>query len=157
MPWTPPRTWTNTERVTSKLLNDNVYGNIEYMRYLAPISSVVDTDNSVFSTSSTSFVDVTPASITLITGATAQLFIFASGTISPGSATCTFRFMIDGVALGDATNGQAYVNNSEACSFTLDYISDALSAGSHTVKLQMKVASGTRTMNMLEFTVFEGL
>jgi hypothetical protein len=100
-------------------------------------------------TTSTSFVDVTGATVTLTTGA----FPVAYGVVqnhfnSGASAQQYFNIMIDST-LQHGTSGlflrtHSSANNPSNGSFT--GLSAALSAGSHTIKEQWRLSDGTSTI-----------
>jgi hypothetical protein len=118
------------------------------------------------STASTSLVDLTGATITITTAASRYLLIF-SCTTSNTSADVqhTFNFAVDGTlqfgTAGMATN-VSDAGGSENDGFTMTYLTDVLSAASHTFKVQWKVSAGTGTVransaNVLHFAAIPTL
>jgi hypothetical protein len=120
-----------------------------------------------YTTTSTSFVDVdgTNLALTITTGARRVLVSLAAQARHDSVSGSTFiDLMLDGTSLSGATNGivaftQNNVNYLWNPSFT--YITDALSAGSHTFKLRWRVDAGTGTLRgntttgVLRFAVAE--
>lgn len=104
-----------------------------------------------YTTTSTSFVDVdaTNMALTITTGAR-RCLVGLTGTVANSSAGATnmFDVDIDGVRQGgtfgimtDRTPSATYRQNA---SFT--YLTDLLTAASHTFKLQWRTTAGTLTM-----------
>lgn len=99
-------------------------------------------------TTSTTFVDLTSASITITTGARRVLLTFAaSGWNSSAASLVKLDFMVDGTRVG-GTVGLINVNagaNAER-NLCMTYLTDVLSAASHTFKVQWCVNAGTGTI-----------
>jgi len=123
----------------------------------APVSGRVKRTSADISTSSTSLVDVTGATITFTTGANPILY-GATATWRNGTTggDAYFNVMIDST-LEMGTSGSpshtihAATANANA-SFTNQ--SAALSAASHTIKMQWKVTSGTMVLLARSSTAF---
>ena len=99
-----------------------------------------------FTTTSTSFVDVTNLVSTVTTGANRVLLIF-SGVLSNGNADAAslLTFTVDGTNQG-GTNGLMQVNTSGADTAengTMIFLTAALTAASHTFRVQLRADSGT--------------
>ena len=101
------------------------------------------------SNTSTSFVDVTGASITITTGAN-PIYIGACFSVRNNNVDydTSFNFTIDGaLQMGNLGVIQDQGSSTSAWSLCSPHVqSVALSAGSHTIKLQWKVAGGTSLM-----------
>lgn len=96
-------------------------------------------------TTSTSFTDLTGASITITTAAVRCLVIVSLMAVNSnaGVSTC-FDVDIDGTRFANTTNGIARMIGStiwEHIGFT--FFTDVLSAGSHTFKIQWRVTANT--------------
>jgi hypothetical protein len=156
--WTAPRTWVNDDLITAGEVNTDWRDNLEFLRG-APFATVSDLDGTVFSTASTTFVDVTGATATFTTAGTARLYVFVNGSANSGGTANTvyLTLTVDGANVGHSTLGLQYLSQAGVSPFGFTYLTSNLSAGSHTVKLQMRVSSGTRTLNLLTFTVSEVL
>lgn len=100
-------------------------------------------------TTSTSFADLTGASITFTTGARRVLLTFTGSWYHSSTATMAIDFDIDGARASGADFGLAVWNVNHAGNaqpVTITYLTNVLSAASHTFKVQWKVSSGTGTM-----------
>lgn len=115
---------------------------------LAAQGRVVRTAGDV-STTSTSFVDLTDASITLTTTARPVLIgLTGSCQNSIQGQNVMFDLDIDGTRQG-GTNGLANLQADAAnaqMTIGLTYLTASLSAGSHTFKIQWRISSGTGTI-----------
>jgi hypothetical protein len=102
-------------------------------------------------TSSTTFVDVTSLSITLTTGARRCLIGFVGhGYVNNATGTMCLDIDIDGTRVSGATDGAMLVSQHATASETMNLsftwlTATALSAASHTFKVQFKVLSGSHT------------
>ncbi len=99
-----------------------------------------------FSTDSTSYVDVTDLTITFTLEDEDRKFLLLlnAGDLyhSISGEVINFTINIDGSNVGDLV---AYMTSGypPRVPFSMSYITDSLSAGSHTFKVQMKVSTGT--------------
>lgn len=100
-----------------------------------------------FSTSSTSNVDVTGMSVTLTTGASASVIVFASVPCSvAGGNSALFDWNIDGADTGST---QGVETSATSTMTTLFRVVTGLSAGAHTIKLRVRSSGGSAvTINM---------
>lgn len=102
-----------------------------------------------FTTASTSFVDVTGMSVTITTGARRCLVAaIVAGTVNNAAGTMAVTLDIDGTDQGGATNGmlplgQAIISETQNWSFM--FLTDVLTAASHTFKLRAKVYNAAHT------------
>jgi hypothetical protein len=104
-----------------------------------------------FNTNSTSFVDITGLTITETITSGKRVMLFFSGPVANDTlgAYNSLTFTVDGTAVG-ASDGLFFARQEvaaywEPCSIM--FITDALTAGSHTFKVQTKVDTGTVTIN----------
>lgn len=116
---------------------------------------------------STSFADVdaTNLSLAITTGARRVMVVVqAVGSVSDGSGAIGLDINLDGARLGGTTGGLVHrqvaaANENENLSFT--YITDTLTAASHTFKLQWLQANSSHTATLkgsdptLSFAVVE--
>ena len=98
------------------------------------------------SVTSTGFTDVADVSVTTTTKANAKLSIslLAYGK-APVGQEMRLTLVLDGTNMGGA-GGLAWTEQDKVGCLNAQGLSSALSAGSHTVKLQAKVTSGTGTI-----------
>ena len=99
-----------------------------------------------FSTTSTSYADVTDLSITVSTPESRRYLLICSGTIWNVTAdkTTYLTFDIDGSNTGDLL--EYYIESVTTAayhSFSIHYITDKLATTAHTFKVRMKVSGGT--------------
>ncbi len=106
--------------------------------------SFVNKSDASFTTTSGTFVDVTGLSITVTTGANRVLLMSSFSTeISTASYEC-FTFDIDGTDVG-GSNGlfrHQLPNANQPIAVCMYYLTNTLSAASHTFKVNMFAASG---------------
>lgn len=103
------------------------------------IGSAERTAGDVTTTSGT-LVDLTGMSVTITTGARRVLLGFQSQVmVTGGGIAANFTFTIDGTVVSGTDGwGQVDAGGSTAHLVTLAYLTDALSAGSHTFKVQWR-------------------
>lgn len=103
---------------------------------------------SAFTTTSTSYTDLTGMSVTGSTGAHRCLVNF-TGSVSNNTtgAWTALALLVDGSNVLAGTHGWIAIATSRGSndlySVNFSYLTDVLSAASHTFKVQMKVSSGT--------------
>lgn len=98
-------------------------------------------------TGSTSFTDLTGASITKTTDAHRVLLTFTCATNNSGANANCFDFLVDGVRVSGATFGFVHIGNALSTQVvTMVFLTDVLSAGAHTFKVQWRVTAGTGTV-----------
>lgn len=112
------------------------------------LASGVAESQSAFSTSSTSYVDITNMTVTLTTGARRCLVTFAGSVSNNNAGSWTaIRLLIDGNDTGNSTNVGistfSSANANDIGNAAISFLTDVLTAGSHTFKLQMRVSAGT--------------
>lgn len=140
--WTAPRTWISGEIVTAALLNSHLRDNLDWLK--TPTESGRIQFAADFTSTSATYVDVTGVTTTLTTNGGGLDVIWRAQISNSGPASVTFQLVIDGVSselLGSCFTGSATSNV-----WTIATHVAALSAGSHTIKIQTKVASGTTTI-----------
>jgi hypothetical protein len=111
--------------------------------------SVASRTSGDLTTASTSFVDATGLTTTITTGAHRCLvFLQASGNNSANNGNTATDLAIDGTRQGGGY-GLAVANSPAAAgngNLGFVYLTSALSAASHTLKIQWRVDAGTGTM-----------
>ena len=104
-----------------------------------------------YTTGSASFVDVdaTNMALTITTGARRVQVGLVAQLFHSSTTSGAFQLLVDGVAEGGATDGimQFTAESSRYMNASFVYLTDVLSAASHTFKLQWKISAGTLTMN----------
>lgn len=102
-----------------------------------------------FTTTSTSFVDVTNLTITITTGAR-RVLLTACGAVANDTAgqQSKLTLTVDGANQG-GTNGLQFADHiaaTELHPFSLSFLTDVLTAASHTFKVQALASGGTTTI-----------
>lgn len=149
--WTPPRTWTVGEAVTKAIMDSHLRDNLDFLR--TPPSDR-DLSNTAVSTTSTSMVDLTGASLSITTQGK-NLIAFFSGTVSvaagPVDEAARFQFDLDGTpspALQQVRClSTAGVADYKPVSFF--YVFTGVSAAAHTVKVQWRSVGGAQVTLVL--------
>jgi hypothetical protein len=132
--------------------------------FVSSVSS--QTGGSFVTTSSTSFVDLggSSESFTVPAGETARIYaIFSaeSRCTSAGGASCAARIVVDGNELNpavgtdfafDSSNNGGATPNSFG-SHAIARSSETLSAGNHTVKVQIRVSTGAASFRVDDWTL----
>ena len=123
-------------------------------------STVRKTDS--FSTTSTTFVDITDHSITMTTGARRVLLSFTGGGSNSGAAgAAIFTFDIDGTDVGDAGAGLIQATEHGTADRKIPchmhYLTDVLTAASHTFKVNMMTDTGTATLTNAPDSIFSAI
>lgn len=102
--------------------------------------------SSDFTTGSASFVDITGATITITTGAHRCLITVMINVSNSTSNTIKIALLIDGTNQGGSSgNIIGAVSAGGAANFSFTFLTDVLTAGSHTFKLQALTGGGTFT------------
>lgn len=104
-------------------------------------------------TTSTTFADITGASITISTGARKVLLTFTCTAYSSSNAgTGGFDFNIDGTRASGADFGMSGFNQhataGEAYPVAMSFLTDALTAASHTFKVQFRTGNAAHTLTV---------
>lgn len=148
MAWTTPKTWTDGSVLTAAELNEQVRDNLNYL--FAKPSDIYNVDEAAnYTTTSTTFVDVdaTDLALTITTGG-GDVAVWFSGTVTKNATNnvLTMDVDVDGSRFaGD--DGIIYSYGDATIGMSFFVVITGLSAGSHTFKLQWKIAGGnTATM-----------
>lgn len=158
--WTTPPAMTDGYLMNASYWNQYIRDNFDYLKG-RPVARVSDLDGTVSNTTSTSFTDVTGASLSITTSGTSRLLIMANWWWSPSTSLIpTMTALVDGVNQGDATNGLASTLtgiNTPAMGAFIHLTTATVADGAHTVKLQYKTNTGTLTVSGFNLTVMEVL
>lgn len=141
--WTDPRTWATNEFVTATIMNTHVRDNITWLK--TPLESGKVTFAADLTTTSVTYTDMTGVTTTLTTKGGGLDVDFRFTCIHSAAAQNTFQLLVDGVSetiLGTWTSPAA----SQYGVVSGRYHIAALTAGSHTFKIQYKTGSGTLTV-----------
>lgn len=142
MAWSTPETYTTGLLMTATKMN-LISANLNALK--APPGDDVELTGDI-STTSTSFVDLTGATVTF-TSAGGNLFAMFTATVTGASAAViTFRFALDGTGTNNTLAVAAGDANPRCATFFWRWTS-GISAGSHTIKVQWKVSTGTGTVS----------
>jgi hypothetical protein len=157
--WTLPRTWATGEIVTAAMLNQYLRDELDYLK-ARPVARVSDLDGTVSNTTSTTFVDITGATASITTSGSSRLKIEASGVwnMTAGAYNGFITVDIDGVNIGDATNGiiKGYATHigANAGVWALTFTTTAaVSDAAHTVKLRYRTDNGAATLTIQQFSM----
>lgn len=125
------------------IANENYLLNPNSATFLDTTSTSIAGGTTQYSTSSTSFTDIdaTDLSHTIETHG-GPVLVNIGGVLGAGTY---LDLAVDGTRIGDSTNGLRKAEGATQLSVNITYIvpASSLTAGSHTFKLQYKVASGT--------------
>lgn len=139
--WTLPRTWSTGELADASMMNTHIRDNFLALK-TPPAGTATSTSN--FTTTSTSATDVTWATLTVTTYGGGYDLHFRGAIGSSSAATVNFYIVIDG---GTATEIARHTfSASEIKTIPIVYHGIALSAASHTIKIQAAVSAGTLTI-----------
>lgn len=151
--WVTSRTWTAGELVTASIMNAHVRDQLNALKSPAYFRCYIDeaSDYSIVATSSFTDIDATDLGATITTGGGAMLITFQGNFIySAGVATALYlSISVDGTTQVTDDGIVRAVPSSSTLGFpsTFVWLVPALSAGSHTFKLQWKTgATGTYIM-----------
>ena len=129
MGWTTPKTWATNELVTAAMLNTHLRDNLNFL--FTPNFNEVAINN--FSTTSTSYVDITGASVNITTTG-GNLFVSVVGELN---ANGRLAVNIDGV--------DTEINSRPAITGILRRFT--VGAGAHTVKLRLKTTGASASFS----------
>jgi len=144
--FTTPRTWANGETPDEDDMNTHIRDNMDALK--TPPSGVVNFASAI-TTTSTSFVDLTGASITFTTtGGDVRVSFYV--TLRNSSTGWTeFDILLDAVSEGGSAGIVRSDNEAAVADAVVGFtrVISGLAAASHTFKIQWRVQSGTSTIN----------
>lgn len=151
--WTTPKTWVTGETLVAADMNQYIRDNMDWLK-APPKATVQMSGTSNFTTTSTSFVDVSTTDFQLsITTAGGAVFGWFGVTMSMSSATnyAYFDVVIDGVSVSGAANGLVggiRIATSTTVCVVIPFYKAGLSAGAHTIKLQYRTDNAANTLTV---------
>jgi len=154
MVWSTPKTWSPGELVTAGDLNLHLRDNLNALK-TPPTALIRYTPGTPFSTTSTTFVDIHSSLNFNLTTSGGALLIGLTGRVyhNPGTNTdCYFDININGVSEGGANGVYWAVGpNSQQLPFSCTWLTQPLTAGAKTVKVQVKRGGGnTNTVQIYD-------
>lgn len=152
MAWTTPRTWVAGEVPTAAIMNAHVRDNLNALK--DPPTDLDQNWNTTISTTSTSFVNITGAEVTITTTGGRVMIGFHTPHAASGGTTTYFTLTIDGTEISGHANGVALVAAAGTSQMCFVYLTAALSAGAHTIRVQWRVDSGARTATINKFQLW---
>lgn len=155
MAWTTPRTWVAGEVPTAAIMNTHVRDNLNALK--DPPTAVAQNFNVALSTTSTSFANMTGVEVTLTTTGGRAMIGFSVMTQASGGTSgdyTAFEITIDGTAVSGHANGVAMVYSTFGGSIGMTYLSSALAAGAHTVRIQWRTSNAARTVTASKFQLW---
>lgn len=151
--WTAPRTWNVGELVTAGLLNTHLRDNLEFLKAQIdlPLNFAAAASATLYTSSSATFADVdaTNLSLSLTTsGGAVLLGMSTQGKHSVAAGELRLDWHIDGARIGDATYGTCLLQAPAADrQIPISHIHiRAMSAGAHTLKLQLATSGATASL-----------
>jgi hypothetical protein len=129
------------------------------LQWATPSSAIVPAYDRVrlaggdFTTASTTFVDVTGATVTFTTTARpVHVSVTMSAYINNTGGTACVDVAVDGTRVGGTTNGLITISQhataSEGMDYSFSFDTAALTAASHTIKVQARVINGAHTLTI---------
>ena len=152
MAWTTPRTWVAGEVPTAAIMNAHVRDNLNALKN--PPTDLDQNWNTTITTTSTSFVNITGADVTIVTTGGRIMIGFHTPHAASGGVTTYFTITIDGVEVSGHANGVALVTAGGTTQMSFVYHTAALAAGSHTIRPQWRDNDGARTATIKKFQLW---
>lgn len=154
MAWTSPKTWAS-EPLTSTDMNTHIRDNLNYLHSGRPSAQYIR-DATNYTTTSTSYVDVDAAnmSLTITTTGGDVRVSFAANGFNTGTNQNYVGVRHDGT---DYEMMASQAEQGRYQNFSFGYVFEGLSAGSHTFTLRFRTSAGTMTMRAvnIQFDVRE--
>jgi hypothetical protein len=143
--WTDPKDWTPGETLTEPDFDNYLSSNLKFLK--TPTSSRL-ANQATTTTTSASFVDITGVTLTISTNAYEATVYFVGSIGISTAGNIGISLLVDGVATGDAAWGNNFIISTGAQTFPIGipFRTVALTAGSHTFKLQWNTSAGTATL-----------
>lgn len=144
MSWTTPADWSTIPIPGVSDMNTQVRDNLNYLLSGRPMQAIKRDNGADYTTTSTSWVDIDGANlaITLTINGTNVMLGFTG--VSSGVQYIDWDFTVDGTRYASAgLDGLAHNGSSSDFHIAMTALVTGLAPGSHTFKVQWKVASGT--------------
>ena len=152
MAWADPTTIVYNQLLDVATLNQYMVDNPLALKN--PPTDLDQNWNTTINTTSTSFVDITGADVTITTTGGRIMIGFHTPHTASGGSTTYFTITIDGVEVSGHANGVALVTSGGTSQMSFVYLTAALAAGAHTVKIRWRVDSGARTATINKFQLW---
>lgn len=153
MPWTTIPAMTTGYLYTAADYNALVKGNLEQLK-TRPVARTGShpVGQSIMSTSSTTWVDITGMNATITTSGSSRIAIWGQIYFSGiSTAQVVFTAALDGTNQGDGTLGLGRAITANTADYEMANImclTNTVSDAAHTVKLQVQLWSGTGTVTV---------
>lgn len=145
MAWTAPKTWAAGEALSVADFNTHIRDNLNALK-TPPTDTLEDEQATDLTTVSTTFVDITNHSLTIVTTG-GDILVGARLTLYANGGAIRLNILLDGVAIyPTAADGIAYVLSTQVETVTLNELLTGVDAGSHTIKLQWRISAGTASL-----------
>ncbi len=160
MAWTTPKTWTTGELVTAADLNTHVRDNLTAVFAPSNFQEAVGSSTD-FTTTSTSYVDITGMSVSITTvGGNLLVVVMGHLYTTNISYDAPLAINIDGTDYDAA--GSYVLNTTSYAVHVCAFRRFVVSAGAHTVKLRLRTSGGGTTTGFVggvrrRLTVVEGV
>jgi hypothetical protein len=143
--YTEPKVWTAGETLTKTDFDAQISENMRFVK--SPTSSRL-ANQATTTTTSASFVDITGVTLTISTNAYEATIMFTGSIGISTAGNIGISLLVDGAATGDAAWGNNFIISTGAQTFPVGFTfrTVALTAGSHTFKLQWNTSAGTATL-----------
>jgi hypothetical protein len=157
--WTPPRTWVAGEIPTADTFNAHIRDNLLTLKTPTRAETRINFGSN-YTTTSLSWVEIDPVvlSQTIVTNGGQLLVVVRPGlSISASPGFVYLDIAIDGTRIGNTTFGMAQASladNGVAVNGGI-YWSPVLAAGTHTIRPQWKVSTGTGSLSYIDWWTVE--
>lgn len=152
MAWADPTTIVYNQLLDVATLNQYMVDNPLALKN--PPTDLDENWNTTITTTSTSFVNLTGADVTITTTGGRIMIGFHAPHTASGGVTTFFTITIDGVEVSGHANGVSMVSGGIWSQVGFVYLTAALAAGAHTVKIQWRVNDGARTATINKFQLW---
>lgn len=152
MAWKTPRTWVAGEVPTAAIMNAHVRDNLNALKN--PPTKLTENWDTTITTTSTAFINITGAEVTITTTGGRLMIGFMTPHIASGGATTFFTITIDGVDVSAHYQGVSLVSGASWSQVSFVYLSAAQAAGAHTVQVRWRVNEGARTAQINKFQLW---
>jgi hypothetical protein len=140
---------------TAAIMNAHVRDNLNALK--DPPQDKAENWNVALSTTSTSFVNMTGVEVTITTVGGRLLIGFtisSSASGGTGGNYTAWEITIDGVAVSSHADGVAKLIGTVSVPVSVVYLSAALTAGAHTVRVQWRTNNAARTISASKFQLW---
>ncbi len=145
MAWTTPITWAAGSVVSAATLNAQVRDNLGYL-IARPHQRIIRTDASDYSTTSTTFVNIDAASLSIDLTISGSAVLVGFGGVLRQTEGVYLDLSVNGTRYANTTQGIGIATISSTANYALASYSvlvTGLSVGAHQFRPMWRVASGT--------------